>query len=69
MAARSSSIGKQLEGATGKLTPTQIESFKAELAKLSGEGVAAAGPRLNELQQRIAAALLAAPQQPVTQAA
>lgn len=72
VAARSSSIGTQLDSAAtaGKLTPEQVSTFKAELEKLSAEGVQAAGPRLNELQQRIAAALLTAPQPvPMTQAA
>ncbi len=77
VAKRSASIGTQLDNAAtaGKLTPEQVATFKGELEKLSAEGVQAAGPRLNELQQRIAAALLAAPQPvpmtqvPMTQAA
>jgi polyhydroxyalkanoate synthesis regulator phasin len=68
---RTAAMTSQLDSAvkSGKLTAAQAETFKAELAKLSGEGVEAAGPRLNILQQQIVSAIMAAKPQPVPQTA
>jgi hypothetical protein len=59
---RKDSLTKRLDdaGNSGRLTTEQVASFKAELNELSGTGVVAQGPRLNELKERITAAIAAA---------
>ncbi len=63
VAKRSASIGSRIDAAVtaGKLTQEQATAFKAELTKLSAEGVQGQGPRLNVLEQQIVSAVMTAP--------